>query len=125
VLLKLDADGPNWRDAQAAEAFGCAERTVFAIRQRFVEHGFDAALERKARERPACLPLLDGEKEARLVQIACSTPPPGRSRWTLKLLAARMVELDVVDAISTTTVMRALKKTVEAKTSQPRSNPRS
>lgn len=111
VLLKVDADGPNWSDEQAAEAFGCAPRTVFSIRQRFVEQGLEAALARKKRERPACEPILDGEKQARLVQIACSEPPEGRARWTLNLLAEQLVVLDVVDSISAPTVMRALKKT--------------
>lgn len=110
VLLKVDANGANWSDAQAAEAFGCAPRTVFSIRERFVEQGFEAALSRKPREHPSCDPLLDGEKQARLVQIACSEPPAGAARWTLKLLAAKLVELEVVDSISPPTVMRALKK---------------
>ncbi len=111
VLLKIDADGPAWTDEQAAEVFGCAPRTVFSIRQRCVEQGLEAALERKRRERPACEPMLDGEKQARLVQIACSEPPPGRARWTLNLLAEQLVALDVVESISAPTVMRALKKT--------------
>ncbi|WP_323697065.1 IS630 family transposase [Thiorhodovibrio litoralis] len=110
VLLKVDAEGANWSDAQAAEAFGCAPRTVFSIRERFVEQGFEAALSRKQRERPSCEPLLDGEKQARLVQIACSEPPPGYARWTLNLLAGKLVELDVVESISAPTVMRAPKK---------------
>jgi hypothetical protein len=84
---------------------------VFSIRQRCVEQGLEAALERKRRERPACEPMLDGEKQARLVQIACSEPPPGRARWTLNLLAEQLVALDVVESISAPTVMRALKKT--------------
>jgi len=111
VLLKVDADGPAWDDEQAGEVFGCVPRTVFSIRQRFVEQGLEAALERKKREHPACEPILDGEKQARLVQIACSEPPPGRARWTLTLLAEQLVALDVVESISAPTVMRALKKT--------------
>jgi len=111
VLLKVDAAGPDWSDERAGEAFECASRTVFSIRQRFVEQGLEAALERKPRERPSREPLLDGEKQALLVQIACSEPPPGRARWTLQLLSERLAELDIVDAISPPTVMRALKKT--------------
>jgi transposase len=111
VLLKVDADGPAWSDEQAGEVFGCAPRTVFSIRERFVEQGLEAALARKKRERPACEPILDGEKQARLVQIACSEPPAGRTRWTLKLLAEQLVALEVVESISAPTVMRALKKT--------------
>ena len=68
-------------------------------------------MERKKREQPACEPILDGEKQARLMQIACSEPPPGRARWTLTLLADQLVALDVVESISAPTVMRALKKT--------------
>ncbi|MCB2263596.1 MAG: IS630 family transposase, partial [Candidatus Thiosymbion ectosymbiont of Robbea hypermnestra] len=83
VLLKVDANGPNWRDVQAAEAFSCTSRTVAMLRQRFVAQGLEAALGRKKRERPARAPRLDGEPEARLIQIACSAPPSGRARWTL------------------------------------------
>jgi transposase len=119
VLLKVDVDGPDWGDKQAAEAFECAPRTVFSIRQRFVEQGFEAALMRKPRERPSREPLLDGEKQARLVQIACSEPPAGRARWTLKLLSERLVELEVVETISEPTVMRALKKTNFSLTDAP------
>ncbi len=111
VILKIDADGPKWSDQQAADAFACSPRTVFSIRQRLVEEGLDAALGRKKRERPPIEPLLDGEKEARLVQIACSQPPEGQARWTLKLLAEEMIALEVVESISPQTVMRTLKKT--------------
>ena len=111
VLLKVDADGPNWRDGQAAEAFSCSPRTVFSIRERFVEQGLEAALSRKERTRPSREPILDGEKQARLVQLACRAPPAGRARWTLSLLAEHLVALDVVEAVSAPTVMRALKKT--------------
>ena len=111
VLLKVDSAGPDWSDERAGEAFGCPPRTVFSIRQRLVEHGLEAALRRKPRERPSREPLLDGGKQARLVQIACSEPPAGRARWTLQLRSERLVELEVVDSISPPTVMRALKKT--------------
>lgn len=111
VLLKLDANGPNWRDEQVAEAFSCAVRTVFSIRKRCVEEGLEAALSRKPRACPSRAPILDGEKQARLVQLACSTPPAGRARWTLALLAEQLVALDIVEAVSAPTVMRALKKT--------------
>ena len=119
VLLKVDASGPDWSDEQAAEAFACAARTVFSIRQRFVEQGLEAALTRKPRACPSCAPLLDGEKQARLVQIACSEPPPGRARWTLQLLGERLVELGIVESISPPTVMRALKKTNCSPTGAP------
>jgi len=112
VLLKVDADGPNWSDAQAAEAFSCAPRTVFTLRQRCVEQGLEVALERKQRGRPPPhAPILDSEKEARLIRLANSEPPLGHARWTLRLLAAELVALKVVDSISAPTVMRALRKT--------------
>jgi hypothetical protein len=111
VLLKIDAAGANWRDEQAAAVFGGAPRTVFSIRQRYVEQGLDAALERKPRACPPTPPRLDGEGEAQLIRLACSEPPPGQARWTLSLLAGKLVELQIVPAISPQTVMRTLKKT--------------
>lgn len=117
VLLKVDANGPDWSDGQAAEAFSCAPRTVFTVRERFVEQGLEAALERKKRERPPTEPILDGQKEARLLQIACSEPPQGHGRWTLRLLAEELITLDVVESISPPTVMRKLKKTRSSRTS--------
>nr|VFJ63252.1 MAG: Homeodomain-like domain-containing protein [Candidatus Kentron sp. DK] len=111
VLLKIDADGLNWSDESASEAFSCSLRTVLSIRQRFVEQGLEAALERKKREYPPTPPILDGEKEARLIRIACSKPPEGFARWTLRLLAGKLVALEIVESISGQTVMRTLKKT--------------
>lgn len=110
MLLKIDADGPNWSEAKAAEAFNCSPRTVFNIRQRFVELGLEAALERKTRESPPRARILDGE--APLVRIACSQPPEGRARRTLNLLAENLAALQIVEAISPQTVMRTLKKTI-------------
>lgn len=112
VLLKSDADGPNWSEAKAAEAFSCSPRTVFNIRQRVVELGLESALERKTREHPPRARMLDGNGEAQLVRIACSQPPEGHARWTLSLLAENLVALQVVEAISPQTVMRTLKKTI-------------
>lgn len=112
VLLKIDADGPNWSEAKAAEAFSCSPRTVFNIRQRFVELGLEAALARKTRTHPPRARILDGDGEAQLVRIACSQPPEGHARWTLSLLAENLVALQVVAAISPQTVMRTLKKTI-------------
>jgi transposase len=111
ILLAVDADGPHWTDDQTAQAFRCHRNTVSNVRQRFVEGGFEAALERKKQERPSRTPILDGEGEARLIAIACSPPPQGRARWTLKMLADRLVELEVVESISGQTVRRRLKKT--------------
>ena len=113
VLLQADqsADGPGWTDERIAEGLGVSTRTVESIRQRCVEEGLEAALERKQRCRPAVERLLDGAKEARLIAVSCSKPPEGRRRWTLRLLADRLVELKIVDSICYETVRRALKKT--------------
>ena len=111
VVLKADADGPAWSDVEIAEAFCCHVRTVEGIRKRFVLEGLDAALGRKKRAMPPRERILDGEGEARLIALSCSQPPEGRSRWTLELLADKMVELKVVEQISYQTVRRTLKKT--------------
>lgn len=111
VLLKVDADGPKWTDEQTAEAFGIRANTVRDIRQRFVEEGLDAALDRKRRDEPPTRRKLDGAGEARLIALACGEPPEGRARWTLRLLAGQMVELAIVDGISHETVRQTLKKT--------------
>jgi transposase len=113
ILLKADqADGgPAWDDARIAEALDCGHRTVERVRQRFVEQGLDTALQRKKQDRPSRLRKLDGRAEARLIALACSEPPDGRKAWTLQLLADRLVELRVVDAVCDETVRRVLKKT--------------
>jgi transposase len=111
ILLAVDADGPDCSDEEVAEAFGCHVNTVANVRQRFVEHGLEAALERKKQKSPSRERILDGEKEARLIALACSAPPDGRSRWTLQLLADKLVVLKVVESISDQTVRRTLKKT--------------
>jgi transposase len=111
ILLAVDADGPDWSDEQAAEAFGCHVNTVSNLRQRFVEEGLEAAVERKQQKSPSRERILDGQKEARLIALACSTPPAERSKWTLQLLADKLVALKIVDSISDQTVRRTLKKT--------------
>jgi len=113
ILLKADqADGgPAWDDGRIAEALGCGRRTAERVRERFVERGLEAALTHKPQDRPSRERKLDGAAEARLIALACSAPPDGRARWTLKLLADRMVELEVVDSLSDETVRRTLKKT--------------
>ena len=116
ILLAIDANGPGWTDEKTAEIYRCNRNTVTNLRQRFVEEGFEAALERKKREEPARERILDGEKEAHLIAVACSTPPAGRAKWTLKLLADKLVALEVVDSISDQTVRRALKKTFLSRT---------
>jgi transposase len=111
VLLKVDADGPNWTDEQTAEAFAMRANTVRDIRQRFVEEGLERALDRKQPAEPPRPRKLDGAGEARLIAMACGEPPEGRARWTLKLLAGQLVELAIVDGISHETVRQTLKKT--------------
>jgi transposase len=113
ILLKADAapGGPAWTDARIAEAIEVNRTTVEQVRQRFVEQGLQAALVRKKQARPSRERKLDGAGEARLIALACSTPPLGRAAWTLRLLADRLVELEVVATISTETVRQALKKT--------------
>jgi transposase len=110
MLLKADADGPAWTDSEIAEAFEVGLSTVHRLRQQFVEDGLEQALSRKphSQTKPR---KLDGAQEAQLVAIACSAAPEGRARWTLSLLADRLVELRVVDAIGRETVRQTLKKT--------------
>jgi len=113
VLLKADAaaGGPAWTDARIAEAVEVSVATVERLRQRFVEQGLEAALGRKPQDRPSRPRKLDGRAEARLIALACSAPPEGRKEWTMQLLADRLVELQVVEAVCDETVRRALKKT--------------
>jgi transposase len=118
VLLKADQarGGPAWDDARIAEALDCGLRTVERVRQRFVERGLDQALGRKPQDRPSRERKFDGAAEARLIALACSAPPKGRARWTLKLLADRLVELEVFESVSDETVRRVLKKTNSSRT---------
>lgn len=111
ILLKADRNGPGWTDARIAEAFGCHEKTVYNVRKRFAMRGRLAALERKPQSRPSHVRKLDGEGEARLIALACSDPPQGFARWTLRLLADKLVELEVVENISIETIRQTLKKT--------------
>ena len=111
ILLKADADGPNWTDAQIAEAFSCRTRTVERLRQRFVEQGFEETLDRVERSQPPIAKLLTGDQEARIIATRLGSPPKGYSNWTLRLLARKAVELKIVDSVSYETVRRTLKKT--------------
>lgn len=111
VLLKIDADGQNWMDEKVANAFSIHVNTVQEIRQRFVEEGIEAALNRKKQVMPSRKPILDGEKEAKLIALSCNKPPEGYGRWTLRLLSNKMVEMEIVDSISYETVRKVLKKT--------------
>ena len=111
ILLKVDEGkhGPGWKDEQVAEAFDCGTATLERLRKRWVELGTDGALERETRGPQ--LSKLDGDAEAVLVATACSDPPAGRAKWTVRLLADKLVELGVVDSCSHMTVQRAMKKT--------------
>jgi transposase len=113
ILLAVDESpaGAKIKDAVAAQAFNVSVRTVELLRERLVEEGLDAALERKKRVRPSIEPMFDGEKEAKLIALACGPKPEGRVRWTLQLLAERVVTLNIVESCSPQTIMRVLKKT--------------
>lgn len=113
ILLKADQaeGGPGWIDGRIAEAFDVDVATVERVRRRFVEQGLEAALRRKPQEGPSRPRKLDGAAEARLIALACSAPPEGRKSWTMRLLADKLVELEVVDSIGAETVRAALKKT--------------
>ena len=117
ILLKADAAGPNWQSKDIARAFGVHENTVGKIRQHFVEQGLEAALIRKKQDYPSRAPKFDGAAEAHLIAVACTKPPEGRSRWTLKLLADKAVELEIVDSVVPETVRQTLKKTNLSRTS--------
>jgi transposase len=111
ILLKADADGPDgWSDTRIGEALGCSFMTVRRVRQQFATGGLDATLHRK-RPTGRQYRKLDGKQEAQLIAIACSPAPAGRARWTMKLLAERLVELEVVGSIDPATVCRTLQKT--------------
>lgn len=112
ILLKADASGPQWTDQQIAEAFSCRTQTIEGIRQRLVEHGFQETLDGAKRAKPPTPKLLDGEQEARLIATRLGPPPKGYANWTLRLLARKVVELEIVDSVSHETVRRTLKKTV-------------
>ncbi len=112
ILLKTDQakGGPAWTDQRIVEAFSCHEDTVANIRKRFVTDGFEAAVDRR-REGVGRPPKVDGDAQAKMTMIACSEPPEGRERWTLRLIAEEMVRLEVVESCSSTTVFRKMKKT--------------
>ena len=113
VLLKADAspEGPAWIDSRIAEAFDVSLVTVEKIRKSYVSDGLEAAIERKKQCRPSRQPVFDGVKEAALVTLCCGTVPAGHGRWTLRLLADKLVELEIVDRVCRETVRQTLKKT--------------
>ena len=111
ILLKADAHGEGWSDGRIVEALDTNISMVTRVRQQFVEEGLEAVLSRKLRDSPARMPIFDGEKQARLTALACSTPPEGYARWTLRLLEDKVVELGIVERASDNTIGRVLKKT--------------
>lgn len=113
ILLKADQSpdgGPAWSDQQISQAFNVDVTTVENVRKALVEDGFEACLEYKKPSRSKSRKL-DGDQEAHLIALACSQPPEGRNRWTLRLLAVKMVELEAFESISYETVRNVLKKT--------------
>ena len=111
VLLKADANGPNWTDQRIAEAFSCRVQTIEQIRQRLVERGFRETLDRAKRKDSPTPKLLTGEQEAKIIATRLGPAPKGYANWTLRLLARKVVELEIVDSISHETIRRTLKKT--------------
>jgi transposase len=110
-LCDAGADGPAWNVSDVATALGVSSRAIEHLKKRFVEDGFEAALERKPREKPPREVTFDGAFEARLIALACSDAPNGRRRWTVRLLADKAVELSFAASVSHMTVQRVLKKT--------------
>ncbi len=111
LLCDQGPEGPGWTVVRTAEAMGVTARTVEHLKRRFVEEGLTAALQRKRRERPPREVKFDGAFEARLIALACSPAPQGRRRWTVRLLAEKVVELGLAPQVSPMTVQRLLKKT--------------
>lgn len=114
ILLKADqgASGPSWTDDRIVEALDTNSCMVTRVRRQLVEEGLEAVLARKKRAQPPIQPIFDGEAQARLIALACSEPPPGHARWSIRLLADKVVELEIVEAVHFNTVGRALKKTI-------------
>jgi len=113
ILLKADVSeaGEGWSDGRIIKALDTSVSMVYRVRKQLVEEGFAAVLSRKQRATPAVARIFDGEKEAKLIALACSKPPKGRARWTLRLLENKVVELGIVDRASDSTIGRTLKKT--------------
>jgi hypothetical protein len=112
ILLKADeAGGTGWTDARIAEACDCTTKTVENIRQRFVEAGFEETLNGKKRQDPPVAKLLSGDQEAKIIALRLGSPPHGYGKWSLRLLARRVVELQIAETVSYQTIRRALKKT--------------
>ena len=132
ILLKADVseDGEGWSDSRIIEALDTSVSMVYRVRKQWVEEGLEAVLSRKP-SAPAVRRIFDGEKEARLIALACSKPPEGYARWSLRLLESKVVEFGIVEAASDSTIQRVLKKTLfssivaNIKSSRPRPAARS
>jgi Homeodomain-like domain len=111
ILVKADVDGPGWKDEKISEAVGCRVRTIENVRMQLVLEGFETALQRKKRATSPTAPRLGGVGEAKLIAMRLGKPPAGYGRWSLRLLADQLVELEVVESISPETVRKTLKKT--------------
>jgi len=116
ILLKADVSerGEGWSDGRIIEALDTSTSMVYRVRQQLLEEGVEAVLSRKQRAAPAVAPIFDGEKEARLIALACSKPPQGYARWSLRLLEDKVVELAIVARASDSTICRVLKKHSQA-----------
>lgn len=114
ILLKADQGplGEGWTDDRIVGALETNETMVARVRRQLVEEGMMVVLSRKKRETPPIQPIFDGEAQARLIALACSEPPPGHARWSIRLLADKVVELEIVEQAHFNTVGRALKKTI-------------
>ena len=113
ILLKADSSeqGADWSDTEIQAALGVGKATIWRVRQRFVDHGLDDALNRRPQPERPDKRILDGEKEAHLIALTCGEKPDGEGRWSLRLLAQRLVKVGEVDAVSHETVRHVLKKT--------------
>ena len=124
LLCDTSEGAPNWLVSDVAKALGVTSRTIEHLKKRFVEEGLEVAIGRKAREKPPIEIQYDGAFDARLIQLACSEAPPGHTRWTVRLLSEKVVELNIAPTCSPMAVCRALKKTnfslIEASTGKYR-----
>jgi transposase len=120
ILLKADVSevGPGWSDSEIIKAFDTTKSMVYCVRKQLVEEGLDAVLSRKVRQTPPVARIFDGETEAKLIALACSKPPEGFARWSLRLLEEKVVELNIVDHASDSTIGRVLKKTLSSPTAR-------
>ena len=114
ILLKADVSeaGEGWSDSRIVEALETSVSMVYRVRKQWVEEGLETVLSRKPAARPSVPRIFDGEKEARLIALACSKPPEGHARWSLRLLESKVVEFGIVEAASDSTIQRVLKKTL-------------